>query len=100
MDANVIAGDRVPSWAATTLVGDALAYTEPGEIVFVMRRGDDFVLVTILPIDAFAPKVRALFDRRRHDRVLAHHRWVLAVDVDGTAALVEATGVHAPTGSA
>lgn len=94
-----IVGDaRVPPWAAGVDVARALDEATIGDVVFVQRRRDGVVLVAVLPVSALAPELRELLERRRASSDLGalwgyvFRRWILALDVDGTAAVVEAMG--------
>ncbi|HEX3345102.1 MAG TPA: hypothetical protein VHS09_11050 [Polyangiaceae bacterium] len=102
-----IAGDaRVPSWAARADVAELLDAAAAGDVCFVQRRRDGVVLIALVPLEAHAPELRAVLERG-HASVAngamsggVFRRWLLALDHDGSAAVVQALAAAAPRGDA
>jgi len=98
--------DRVPAWVQGAHVAAALQLARADDIVFVQRRRDGVVLVAILPVTAVAPAVRAVLERSRTLRALGamraspFRRALVALDVDGTTAVLDAMGSNAQRGIA
>lgn len=97
----ILGDEHVPSWAAGPAVAEALDLALAGDAVLVQRRRDGVVIVAVLPLDALAPRLQELL-RRHVDPATggASHRWLLALDADGTTHLVDALGVSGPRASA
>jgi hypothetical protein len=97
----VCADVAVPTFASGPEVGAALERATAGDVVLVQRRGDGRVLVCILPLEALEPPVRELLERRPSPVTLGVlRRYLLALDADGAARVIDAIRVVGPMASA
>jgi hypothetical protein len=101
-----VSDERVPPWALRPEVAELLDEAGASEVVFLQKRSDGVVLVAVLPVEALAPDLRELLERRRASedvgalRAGLFRRWLVALDVDGTTAVVRALGAAGPRGCA
>lgn len=100
MSSECVAVVGVPLWASSPAVGDALSAAGMDDVVVVQRRSDGRVLVAVLPLASLAAPVRELLKQREPIPSGMPHRWLLALDADGTAAVADAFGQRGERASA
>ena len=104
--AGLRADATVPTWALVPEAAEALGQAGVRDVVLVQRRRDGRVLVAVLPLEVLAPEVRQALEREPCSLELGtmgfsrFRRWLLAVDADGTAAIVRALGAAGTPGLA